>query len=119
MPFTKDESLSQAELNFCSNIVHELSVGSYMGYLLILLRSPMHENHTDNESASETPSKRHVLVMALCCLLPIIVVTAVFALFPGLSYLSYLLVLLCPLSMLMMHLPQMLSKKKKTEKHEH
>jgi predicted permease len=61
-----------------------------------------------------------MLMMVLCCALPIIAVMAVLVLFPGNPYSGFLILVLCPLAMLLIHLPQALSRKKRSsEKHEH
>jgi hypothetical protein len=56
--------------------------------------------------------------MALCCFLPIIVVFGLRAVYPGNSYLYFAAFLICPLSMLMMYLPNFLSRKKYPGKNE-
>jgi len=72
-----------------------------------------HQNHQTDSGSS---SKRHALIMTLCCLLPMVSIIAVFLVFPGNPYLYFLVVLICPLSMLLMFLPQLQLKKKKIEK---
>jgi L-asparagine transporter-like permease len=79
----------------------------------------MHNHETDAENEDTSMSKLHMLVMALCCILPMVILIAVFAVFQGSPYLSFLIILICPLSMLLMHLPRMLPRKKKTEEHNH
>jgi len=76
----------------------------------------MSEHQKSHETDNESHSKRHILLMALCCLLPMITLVALLAIFPGNAFLGFFAFLLCPLSMLLMHLPNMLSRKKKTEK---
>ncbi len=75
----------------------------------------MHE-HEDQENEGGSMSKRHMLIMVLCCVIPIALLIGISALYPGSPYFSFAIVLLCPLFMLLMHLPRMLPKKKKTEK---
>jgi uncharacterized membrane protein len=78
----------------------------------------MSEQQKSHEADHESHNNRHMLLMALCCLMPVITVAALSAFFPGNAYIGFLAFLICPLSMLLMHLPNMLSRKKKTEKHE-
>ena len=75
------------------------------------------QEHDDSHNENSSMSKRHMLIMALCCLLPMVVLIAVFALFPGSPYLNFFIVLLCPLSMFLMQLPRLLRRKKNTEEH--
>ena len=79
----------------------------------------MHNHETDAENEEASMSKLHMLIMALCCIFPMVILIAVFVVFPGSPYLTFLIVLLCPLSMLLMRLPRLLPRKKKTEKHNH
>ena len=76
----------------------------------------MSEQQKSHEIDNDSHGKRHMLLMALCCMLPVITVVALLVFFPGNAYLGFFAFLLCPLSMLLMHLPNMLSRKKKTEK---
>lgn len=71
----------------------------------------MHEHESDGG----TFSKSHILIMALGCLVPVILIAAVFYAGIESQYLPLLLVLLCPLLMLLMHLPRLLPRKKRTE----
>ena len=73
----------------------------------------MSDNHTEHETGHETHSKKHMILMMLCCMLPIVAIAIVAALFPEASYLNFLFILICPLSMALMMLPNWLSKNKK------
>jgi hypothetical protein len=75
----------------------------------------MSDNHVDQETSHESHSAKHMILMMVCCMLPIIAIVAVAALFPGTSYLNYLFILICPLGMALMMLPNLLSKKKKSK----
>jgi Zn-dependent protease with chaperone function len=76
----------------------------------------MSEHQTEHATEHESShSAKHMLLMMLCCLLPIIAIVAITMLFPGASYLGFLFVLICPLGMLLMMLPNWLSKKKKAK----
>jgi hypothetical protein len=78
------------------------------------------ENETDHEHESHLTSKSHMLVMALCCMLPLVAIVSLPAILPGSPYLLFFAVLLCPLSMFLMVLPDLLHKKKEApEKHLH
>lgn len=74
----------------------------------------MHEHEPDSDTAEGSMSKTHLIIMAICCILPMVLLIVVFAVFPGSPYLTFLIVLLCPLSMVMMQLPRLFSRKKKT-----
>ncbi len=74
----------------------------------------MSDDNANHEMGHESHSTKHMLLMMLCCMLPIIAIVVVAALFPEASYLNFLFVLICPLSMALMMLPNLLSKKKKT-----
>ena len=71
---------------------------------------------THHESENHGFSVKHSLLMMLCCILPVFAIVAIAFLFSGASYLSFLFILVCPLSMALMMLPNLLSKKKKTQK---
>jgi hypothetical protein len=73
----------------------------------------MSDNHLDQETSHESHRTKHMILMMLCCILPIVAIVAVTALFPGASYLNFLLILICPLGTVLMLLPNLLSKKKK------
>lgn len=79
------------------------------------LREIMSEHQTEHETEHESHSAKHMILMMLCCFLPIIALVAVAVLFPGASYLVFLFVLICPLAMGLMMLPNLLSKKKKAK----
>jgi len=72
----------------------------------------MHEHGQEHESESMTYSKKHLLIMALCCLIPIAIILVIFYTNVERAYLPFLLIFLCPLLMLLMHLPRMLPRKK-------
>ncbi|MGA2768385.1 MAG: hypothetical protein ABSF24_08745 [Candidatus Bathyarchaeia archaeon] len=79
-----------------------------------------HEDETDHGYESQSTSKSHVLMMALCCILPLVAIASLLAIFPGSPYLLFPAVLLCPLSMSLMMLPDWLHRKKEAvEKHGH
>jgi hypothetical protein len=78
-----------------------------------------HGDETDHEHESHSTSKSHGLMMALCCILPMVAIVSLFAIFPGSPYLIFLGVLLCPLSMSLMMLPNWLHRKKEAEEHGH
>ncbi len=73
----------------------------------------MSENQTGSEAEHQSHSARHMLMMLLCCLLPIAVVFGFSFAFPANPYLNFLVIAICPLSMILMHLPNLISKKKK------
>ena len=75
----------------------------------------MSDNHIDHGTSHESHGTKHMKLMMLCCMLPIVAIVAVAALFPGASYLSFLFILICPLGMALMMLPNFLSKKKKSK----
>jgi len=75
----------------------------------------MSDNHTDHEIGQHDHSKRHMILMMLCCMAPIMAIVAVAAIFPEASYLNFLFILICPLAMGLMMLPNLLSKKKKSK----
>jgi heme/copper-type cytochrome/quinol oxidase subunit 4 len=75
----------------------------------------MSDNHTDHESGQHDHSKRHMILMMLCCMLTIMAIVAVATLFPEASYLNFLFILICPISMVLMMLPNWLSKNKKAK----
>lgn len=76
-----------------------------------------HEHgHKDDSEDGGHNSKSHLLIMALSCLIPIIILLIVVNANIEASYLPFLLILLCPLMMLLMHLPRTLGRKKRTEK---
>lgn len=100
---------------FCTSLVHDLSVYSYKNSIMIqqLVRN-MSDDHTNYEMEHGSHSTKHMLLMMLCCMLPIIAIVVVSVIFPEVSYLNFLFVLICPLSMALMMLPTLLSKKKNT-----
>lgn len=63
-----------------------------------------HEGHDSN---------KHMLMMVLCCVLPMVAIVSIAFLFPGAPYLGLILTFICPVSMLLMMLPNWLSKNKK------
>ena len=69
----------------------------------------MHEH--EHESEGGAYSKRHLLIMALCCLIPITLLIAIVYANIESPYLSFLPILLCPLLMILMHLISMLLRK--------
>lgn len=69
----------------------------------------------EHDSGDTTYSKQHLALMALFCLIPIAILVAVVYVGVESTYLLLILVLLCPLFMLLMHLPRMLARKKRTE----
>jgi hypothetical protein len=71
-----------------------------------------HEDETDHEQESQSRSKSHLLMMAICCILPLVTIVSLLAIFPGSPYLLFSAVLLCPLSMSLMMLPNWLHRKK-------
>lgn len=75
----------------------------------------MSDNHVDPETSHESHGTKHMILMMLCCMLPIIAIVVVAALFPGASYLNFLFILICPLAMAFMMVPNLLSKKKKSK----
>jgi len=79
----------------------------------------MSEHSPNHESVQGKPSRRHALLMALCCIAPMIAVIALVTVYPGNPYATFLVLAICPLSMLLMQLPHLLSRKKKTAEHEH
>jgi len=72
------------------------------------------ENEKEHGHDHGTVSKRHMLLMALCCILPVIVLMALFAFFPETPYLGFFATIICPLAMVLMYLPNLLNRKKKT-----
>ena len=99
---------------FCSTGVHELSVESYKDRPANSVDAKdMTENQTGHESEHESHGSRHMFMMFLCCLLPIVALFALASIFPGSPYLSFLVLAICPLAMIFVMLPNMLSKKKK------
>lgn len=58
----------------------------------------MSDNHVDQETSHESHGTKHMILMMLCCMLPIIAIVVVAALFPGASYLNFLFILVCPLA---------------------
>jgi uncharacterized membrane protein len=71
------------------------------------------QNQEQEEEHEGHDSKKHMLMMVLCCLLPMVAIVSIAFLFPGAPYLGSVLFLICPLSMVLMMLPNWLSKKKK------
>jgi hypothetical protein len=78
----------------------------------------MSEQQKSRETDNDSRGNRHMLLMTLCCMLPVITVVVLLVFFPGNAYLGFFAFLLCPLSMLLMHLPNILPRKKKIEKHD-
>lgn len=72
----------------------------------------MHNDGPEHETSSTASTRLHILIMALCCVIPIAIVAVLLFANVGTSFLPYLLVVLCPLLMLLMYLPQMLPRKK-------
>ena len=79
----------------------------------------MCEHNQNHESEHGSTSKLHVLLMALCCVAPVIVIVVLVSVFPSNSYVSFLVLAICPLSMILMQLVHKLSRRKKTDQHEH
>lgn len=79
----------------------------------------MTDNNTEHETGHEAHSTRHMILMMLCCMLPIIAIVVIAALFPEASYLNFLFILICPISMVLMILPNWLSKNKKAKENCH
>ncbi len=75
----------------------------------------MSDHQIGDETEHKSQSNKRMLLMALCCLLPLVAVVAVASLFPASSYLSFIFILACPLMMVMMMLPNWLSKKDKKQ----
>jgi hypothetical protein len=70
------------------------------------------QEHHEEENESHH-GMRHTLMMLVCCLLPIAAVFSLIQIFPGNPYLGFLAVAICPLSMVLTHVPDFFSKKKK------
>jgi len=66
-------------------------------------------NQENNEQEGHN-SKKHLLMMVICCLLPMALIISIATLFPGAPYLGSILIFICPISMLLMMLPNWLSK---------
>jgi len=75
----------------------------------------MSDNHVDQETSNESHGSKHMILMMLCCMLPIMAIVAVDALFPRASYLNFLFILICPLVMGLMMIPNLLSQKKNSK----
>jgi len=73
----------------------------------------MHEHEQTHESEGGAYSRRHLFIMALCCLIPIALLIAVVYANIESTYLPFLLVLLCPVFMFLMYLSRTLPKKKR------
>lgn len=79
----------------------------------------MHE-HEQDKSSGLVYSKGHLLIMALCCLVPVVILAVIVAANVGDFYVPFLLVFLCPLMMLLMHfLPQLFMRKKRRTEENH
>jgi len=75
----------------------------------------MHEKEQTHESEGATYSRSHLVIMMLCCLIPIVLILVVISDNIESTYLPIMLVLSCPLLMLMMQLSRMLPRKRRTE----
>jgi len=74
----------------------------------------MHEH----ESEGSVYSKWHLVIMALCCLIPIVILVIIVYANIESPYLPFVLILLCPLLMIIMHLlPMLFRKPRKEENH--
>ncbi len=73
----------------------------------------MSEHQTNEETEHQSHGAKHMITMMMCCFLPIIAIVVIATIFPASSYLTFAFILICPLSMIMMYLPDLLSKKKK------
>ena len=72
----------------------------------------IHVYEHDHASEDHPHAKWHLLLMLLCCLIPIVIIVAISFTNIGGPYLPFLLlVLLCPLMMLLMLLPRILFKR--------
>jgi len=100
-------------------LTHRMDIGLCLLNLHHKTARKRSSNHQAYHESGHESKQRHTLTMTLYCLLPIIVVAVAFPVFPGTPRLGALVLMLRPLAMLMMHLPEMLWRKKKSEKHEH
>jgi len=75
----------------------------------------MLEHEQEHASEGATYSGSHLLIMALCCLIPIAILIAVVSANIESAYLPFILILLCPLLMLLIHVPRMLPRKKRND----
>ncbi len=73
----------------------------------------MHEHEPEGAGFS----KSHLLIMALCCLIPVAIILVIVYVNIGGAYFPYLLVLTCPLLMILMHLPRMRPRRDKEAQH--
>ena len=77
----------------------------------------MNKDHQDHEKEKVHTNNRHMIMMVLCCAIPMVAFVVVFALFPGSPYLGFMALVLCPLMMVFMHLPSLFDRKKKADEH--
>jgi hypothetical protein len=79
-----------------------------------------HEDETDHKHEGHSASNTHMLIMILCCIIPLVAVASFLAIFPENPYLLFSAFLLCPVFMVLMMLPDWLHRKRETaEKHLH
>lgn len=69
------------------------------------------EHEHGHQSEGHAYGKWHLILMLLCCLIPIAVIVAISFANVGGPSLLFLLVLICPLMMLLMLLPRILPKR--------
>ncbi len=72
----------------------------------------MSDKQTESQTEIESHGSKHMLLMILCCFLPMIAIVFIAFLFPNTPYLGFLFLFICPLAMGLMMLPNFLSKKK-------
>lgn len=75
----------------------------------------MHEHGQGHDSEGTGHGRLHLLIMMLCCLIPIVVIAVLLFANVGGTYLPFVFVFLCPLMMLLMMLPRMWARKKPEE----
>jgi uncharacterized membrane protein len=72
----------------------------------------MHEHGGKVESEGAAHSRSHILIMLVCCLIPLVLLVALAYTGIDRAALSFAIVLLCPLMMLLMYLPRLFPRKK-------